>query len=210
MENHTEPGPIVADERRTQVRAATVFRPVLIEVDQFTGFCLVRNLSPLGLKGRVYTSFTPGMITTVQFHPRLSVTGLIIWCKDGEVGVRFERAIDVDQVLAELARNLVDGKVSRAPRLQIQSKAELAIGDRTLGIEVQDISQRGIKASASFVRPGDEVQVRLSGLEERKAIVRWTQPGTAGLNFLQPLSFETLARWVIEQQACRWSLEKNA
>lgn len=108
-------------------------------------------------------------------------------------------------MLYELARNLVGGKLNRAPRLQMQCKAELALGDRSLAIVLQDVSQREIKVSASFVKPGDEVQVRIEGLEPRKVTVRWTQPGTAGLNFHRSLSFEELARRVIDQQASRWS-----
>lgn len=187
-------------ERRGEMRLVTVFRPVLIEADDFVGFCLVRNLSPMGLMGRVYTSFAPGMTIRVQFHPEKSVEAAVVWCKDGEVGLQFDEEIDVPQVLTDLARNLVDGKINRAPRLQIQSRADLLIGKRTLSAEVQDISQRGVKVAASFVEPGDELRVKLEGLESRKATVRWTQPGTAGLNFVSPLSFEELARWVISQQ----------
>jgi hypothetical protein len=187
-------------ERRAQGRSATVFRPVLIEADGFVGFCLVRNLSPSGLRGRVYTSFAEGMPLRVQFHPDKEVDASVVWCKDGEVGLRFEEDIEVSRVLANLARSLVDGKVNRAPRLQIQSRADLLIGKRTLSVEVQDISQRGVKVAASFVEPDDELQLRLQGLAPRKATVRWTQPGTAGLTFVSPLSFEELARWVIGQQ----------
>ena len=192
------PGP--GGERRSGDRAATVFRPVLIETDQFAGFCLVRNLSSSGMSGRVYTSFAEGLEITVQFNPDMIVHGSLIWCRDGHVGIQFDRSLNVELVLSDLARKLIEGKINRAPRLQIRCKGELVIGDRTLVIEVQDISQRGIKAAASFIRPGDEVQVRLEGLE-RKAIVRWTQDGTAGLNFYRPLAFNELAHWVIERQA---------
>ena len=37
-----------AIERRSEERTATVFRPILIETDQFAGFCVLRNLSPSG------------------------------------------------------------------------------------------------------------------------------------------------------------------
>lgn len=187
-------------DNRSEERTATVFRPVIIETDQFAGFCLVRNLSPNGMRGRVYTSFAEGLAITVQFSPEKIVTGTLIWCKDEHVGVKFDEPIDVSRVLSDLARTLAEGKINRAPRLQIECSAELTIGDRTLAIKLQDISQRGIKASASFIRPGDEVQVRLEGLH-RKAIVRWTQGGIAGLNFVRPLSFEELAHWVIRQQS---------
>ena len=186
-------------DQRSEERTATVFRPVIIETDEFAGFCLVRNLSPNGMRGRVYTSFAEGLVISVRFSPEILVQGTLIWCKDEHVGVHFDEPIDVAHVLSDLAKKLVDGKINRAPRLQIECSAELCIGDRTLAIQVQDISQRGIKAAASFIRPGDEVQVRLKGLE-RKAIVRWTQGGAAGLNFIRPLSFEELAHWVIRQQ----------
>ena len=190
-----EPG----GERRSEGRIATVFRPILIETEQFAGFCLLRNLSPNGMRGQVYTSFGEGLPITVQFGPDQIVQGTVIWCKDEYVGVRFDEPVDVERVLSDLGRKLVEGKLNRAPRLQIECDAELVFGDRTLAIEVQDVSQRGIKAVASFIVPGDEVWVRLNGLE-RKAVVRWTQGRTAGLNFVVPLSFEELAHWVIRQQ----------
>ncbi|QGN55742.1 PilZ domain-containing protein [Novosphingobium sp. Gsoil 351] len=196
-------------ERRAQGRTATVFRPVLIETDAFAGFCLVRNLSPNGMRGQVYTSFAEGLPITVQFSPDRIVQGTLTWCKDEHVGVQFDEPVDVEQVLSDLARKLVEGRVNRAPRLQIECKAELIIGDRSLAIEVQDISQRGIKAVASFIKPGDEVWVRLEGLE-LKAVVRWTQGGIAGLNFLRPLPFEELAHWVIRQQSQGPFLESGA
>jgi hypothetical protein len=189
-----------AIERRSEERTATVFRPILIETDQFAGFCLLRNLSPSGMRGQVYTSFAEGLPITVEFAPDRIVDGTVIWSKDEHVGIKFDGLVDVGQVLSHLARKLIEGKVNRAPRLQIECRAELAFGDRALPFALRDISQRGIKAVASFVKPGDEVWVRLEGLQ-RKAVVRWTQDGIAGMNFLRPLSFEELAHWVIRRQA---------
>jgi hypothetical protein len=190
-------------ERRSAVRTSTVFRPVLIETDGFAGFCLVRNLSETGMMGHIYTSFAEKQSVTLHFDPQLVVEGTLQWCREGRIGVRFDHPLDVDAVLARLARKADRGMISRAPRLQLVCSGELVIGDRSLSIEVQDVSQRGIKARASFIRPGDEVYVEIDGLERRKAVVRWTQDGTAGLNFIRPLSFEELARWVVEQQALR-------
>lgn len=186
-------------EPRCETRTATVFRPILIETDQFAGFCLLRNLSPNGMRGRVYTSFAERLAITVQFNPQEIVQGTLVWCKDEHIGVEFDKPIDVERVLSDLAKKHVEGKINRAPRLKIECSADLTIGDRTLAIQLQDISQRGIKAAASFIRPGDEVQVSLKGLH-RMAVVRWTQGGTAGLNFVRPLSFVELAHWVIRQQ----------
>ena len=145
----------------------------------------------------------PDQAVTLHFDTDVVVAGTLQWCKEGRIGVRFDQGLEVDAVLAQLARTIVRGRINRAPRLQLLCDGELIIGDRSLAIEVQDVSQRGIKARASFIRPGDEVYVEIDGLERRKAVVRWTQSGIAGLNFIRPLSFEELARWVVEQQARR-------
>jgi len=187
-------------DRRIEERAATIFRPVLIETDEFAGFCLVRNISSNGMMGDVYTDFASDSPITVQFGCGRMVEGTLLWCRSGRIGVQFAGPIDVAEVLARVSKKELEGKVIRAPRLAMQCSAQLLIGERHLSIELQDISQRGIKAAASFVKPGDDVWVRLEGLDPRKASVRWTQAGTAGLNFIRPLSFDELAQWVVQQQ----------
>lgn len=192
--------PSFADERRGDHRAATVFRPVLIEAEEFAGFCLVRNLSSTGLMGVVYTQFAQDLPVLIQFNQDCVIPSTVIWSQQGRVGIRFDTAIDVPFILDSMARKEIEGKINRAPRVQLQCNGFFLIGDRSLSINVLDISQRGIKVHSSFVRPGDDVLVQLDGLEPRKAVVRWTQDGTAGLNFIRPLGFADLAEWVIGQQ----------
>jgi hypothetical protein len=185
-------------DQRSAERMATVFRPVLIEMEQFAGFCLVRNISPGGLMGKVYTQFAENTPVTVHFNAELQAFGDIIWSKDGKVGVNFDEPIDVSTVLSAKAD---ENKVNRALRLEIQSEGELAVDGRFFTMEVQNISQSGIKVKVPFsVSPNEEVVLRLNGMDPRKASVRWTQFGTAGLNFLNPIGFEELAEWVICQQ----------
>jgi hypothetical protein len=187
-------------ERRAGERTATVFRPVLIEAEEFAGFCLVRNLSQNGMMGKVYAQLAVDTPVTVQFNPDLVISGAVVWASNGQIGIRFDEIIDVPTVLSELRNRFVKGKPNRSPRLQIQCEGEMTVGERTLAIEVQDISQRGLKVRVSDVRPGDEILVCLKGLEPRKAVVRWTQLGIAGINFVRSLSFEQLAKWVIWHQ----------
>ena len=187
-------------ERRSNTRTTTVFRPVLIETAEFLGFCLIRNLSEVGIMGHVYTNFAENLPVRIHFSQETRIKGTLVWCTKERVGVRFDHAIDVDDVLTKLAAKSTNGRLNRPPRLQIQCAGKLIIGDRILTIEVQDVSQRGIKIHASFIRPGDELYVEMSGLERRKAVVRWTQAGIAGLHFMRPLSFEQLANWAVAQQ----------
>ena len=187
-------------ERRSEGRGATVFRPVLIETDDFAGFCLVRNISPHGMRAQVYTSFADQQPITVRFGSNMAVGGRLIWCDGEHIGVSFDRAVDVADVLATVSSKEVDGKQNRPLRLPIAATAELVIEGCVRPTQVQDISQRGLKVLASFAQPGEELTVRLQGLEQRKAVVRWSQGGTAGLNFIRPLSFDELAMWVVQRQ----------
>jgi len=190
----------IPGERRADERTATMFRPVLIEGEEFAGLCLVHDLSPRGMRGTVHMQFAQNMRVTIQFNHRFVVSGAVVWSEDGQVGVRFDQSIHVWAVLSELSKEWVAGKVNGAPRLRIQCDGDLVIGARTLAIQAQDISQRGIRALASYLQPGDEALVRLEGLEPRKSVVRWTQFGTAGIKFHNPLSFAQLAKWVIWNQ----------
>jgi hypothetical protein len=193
--------PSLPPDRRSAERTATVFRPVLIETDEFAGFCLVRNLSLHGLMGDVYTNFADEQPVTIHIGNADQITGTLKWCKDGRIGVHFDSAISLDDVLAAMGSKTIDGLINRAPRLQIRCPAELTVGERIRLAEVEDISQRGVRIRAPFMQVNQELGIQLDGLESRRAIVRWAQAGTAGLNFTRPLCFEQLAQWAVHQQA---------
>ena len=187
--------------RRSDDRITSVYRPVLIEMDEFAAFCLVRNLSSGGMMGSVYAQFVERQEVSVQFHPDHIVSGAIIWSKDGRVGIQFNHKIDVSETIRQLADKCLGKKINRSPRLQIECAGELEFDGRSIAMRLRDISQRGIKVEVALIKPEDEVIVHLEGLEPHKALVRWTQRGLAGLNFVRPISFEQLATWVIGQQS---------
>jgi hypothetical protein len=116
------------------------------------------------------------------------------------VGIRFEEPVDVTAILSGFGEPADGGKVSRAPRLTLSGHATIAARDRLETVELQDISQRGVKVRTSLLSAGDEVTILLDGLDARKAVVRWTRLGSAGLNFLRPLGFDELGEWVISRQ----------
>jgi hypothetical protein len=160
----------------------------------------MRNLSSTGMMGKVYTGFAVNTAVMIQFDDALAVIGEIVWSKDGSIGIRFDEEIDVAEVLSLEQRKANGGKPLRVPRLSIGDRAEVVVDDRSLHVEVLDISQRGAKVTASILDAGDEVILVLRGLGPRKAIVCWTQSGMAGLKFQTMLDFELLAGWVIERQ----------
>jgi len=188
-------------DRRKDNRTTAVYRPVLLEAEGFTGFCLLRNLSPSGMMGEAYAHFAEGEEVSIQFMPGHLVSGNVIWSRDGKIGVEFDQEIDLAGSLKNMGSTYVESKLNRAPRLQIECEGEAIIGDARWRIRVQDVSQRGLKAVLPSAKPGDEVLLSLPGMEPRKAIVRWSQGDNAGLNFLRPIAFEELARWAIFLQS---------
>ncbi|HSQ94506.1 MAG TPA: PilZ domain-containing protein [Croceibacterium sp.] len=186
------------DTRYTDRQA--VYRPVLIESHGATGFCLLRDVSADGLRAKAYTAFAPDEHVRVHFSSDISVSGAIAWSEDGQIGVAFNEIIDVPELLSQFAPGTAMGWASRSQRLPIHCSAHLAANGRTAMVQLLDISQHGIKACASFLEPGDELDVKLDGLERRKAVVIWIKSQLAGLKFVRPLGFEDLACWVACQQ----------
>lgn len=189
-----------APDRRGGARHALVYRPMLIERPDFTGFCLAKNLSASGMMGRFYLQCEPGTQLTVHFNDFLRVKALVAWSDATNIGIQFTDLIDVEETLAALAAPTQRGKVNRSPRLGIVMEGRALAKDRDLPFELRDISQKGIKVHCWHLRTGDEVNVVLEGLEPRRAVVKWTKHGLAGLNFLTPLNFDILGHWVIWRQ----------
>jgi hypothetical protein len=182
----------------------SIYRPVLIHVGGFSGFCLLRHISGHGFAGMVYADLPTNDPVTIDFSDKLSVEGRVEWSTGGRIGVRFNVPVDVPCVIHELGRKMINRRVNRAPRLDIRCPVTLETADRSEDTVMHDISQRGVKVSSARLAVADEVFVHLDGMETRKAVVRWAESGMAGLNFVRPLEFDKLANWAFDLQAKRW------
>lgn len=187
-------------DRRGGARHALVYRPMLIEGPDFSGFCLTKNLSATGMMGRFYLQCERGTQLTVHFNNFQSIKGLVAWSDTTNIGIQFSSPINVEETLAALAAPTLGGKVNRSPRLGIVMDGQAVAKDREVPFELRDISQKGIKVYCWHLRTGDEVNVVLEGLDPRRAIVKWTKDGFAGLTFATPLNFDLLGRWAIWRQ----------
>ncbi|MCB2061712.1 MAG: PilZ domain-containing protein [Novosphingobium sp.] len=189
-------------ERRVEDRTkTTVYRPILFETAELGSFCLLRDLSPGGMMGVIYTTLASNQPITIEFHPEYRVRGIIAWSRDERVGVHFDAEIDVAHTIAVLGKTHAEGWIKRAPRLALDCEGELQIGQKTLPFQLHDISQRGASLELPGIKPGEEISVRLPGLEPHKAVVRWVRGDKAGLNFLRPFGLEELARWALARQS---------
>jgi hypothetical protein len=182
-------------EDRFDARGTAVFFPVLIETEEFTGYCLVSDLSAEGMKAKVYAKFSRQQPICIHFTSHETIQGTLVWHEDHHVGIQFDHRIDVAVVLSSLKEMNRGSGRNRAARLPINCLAEITVGDRYQFVEVRDISQRGAKILSNLAKPGQVVAVQLDELEERSATVRWSRSGLIGLTFSKPLSFQELAEF---------------
>lgn len=141
------------NERRAEDRVTTVYRPVIIEVSDFTGFCLVRNISPTGLQGVVYADFGAHQPITIEFGPNCRIDGTIVWSREKRIGVQFDSEIDVVDVLHNLGKRMSNDLALRAPRLPITCQVRLECEGQSFTTLMHDISQRGLKVSCTRPMP---------------------------------------------------------
>jgi hypothetical protein len=188
-------------ERPFDVKGTALFFPVLIETDDFVGYCRVSNLAPEGMKAEVCGTFSREQPVRVHLTAEERIHGALVWSGPGQVGVRFDHRIDVARVLASVAMPNALGKRSRHARLPFRCLAEISVGDRFQFVEIGDVSQRGAKVLTKVGMPGKTIAIQLHELEEREATVRWSRSGSTGLVFSKPLSFPELAQFVPQAAA---------
>ena len=109
----------------------TVFRPILIEADNKAGLCLLRDVSPYGLRAEAFTDFACDAPVRVHFSTDLCLSGAIAWSHEEKIGVQFNQVIDVADLLSRFAPGTGMGKVARSQRLPIHCSASLSANGRT-------------------------------------------------------------------------------
>jgi hypothetical protein len=188
-------------ERRSDDRSKiSVYRSAMLRWNGYEALCLIRNISPGGLMGKLHTSLPPDEPVTVEIRSGHQIAGRIAWSADGMVGVQFDEKIDVLEVLHAPVHG-EPGMVQRMPRLHIACPVSLVAEGMRVSVNLIDVSQGGAKVEADFLREGDEVIVGVHGIEARRGVVRWTLDGRAGIAFLAAIPFDTLARWALDRQA---------
>jgi hypothetical protein len=188
-------------ERRSDDRSKiSVYRSAMLRWSDYEALCLIRNISPGGLMGKLHTSLPPNEPVTVEIRSGNHISGRIAWAADGMVGVQFDEKIDVLEVLHAPIHG-EPGLTQRMPRLRVTCPVGLVAEGMRVNAMLVDVSQGGVKVEADFLREGDEVTVSVRGLDPHRGVVRWVREGRAGVAFLAAIPFDTLAKWALDRQA---------
>ena len=182
-------------ERREDGRVVAMLRVAkLVGQDGSEQLVRVCNVSAGGLMAEIGHPVAIGEEVTLELSSQ-KIPAAVVWTRDGTVGFKFAQNIDLGELLA--GRKPRHGFRPRPPRLEVQCKANVKLGDRYYTVDVHDISLGGLK-----VEPIDEyclgkpVIVVVESLRPIRGEVRWFNEGKVGIVFDNQLKFEELAEWV--------------
>ncbi|NYT42534.1 PilZ domain-containing protein [Sphingomonas sp. R-74633] len=188
------------DRRNDDRSKISVYRSAMLRWSGFEALCLIRNISPGGLMGKLHTSLAPGEPVQVEIRSGHEISGRVAWSDDGMVGVQFDERIDVLEVLHAPIHG-EPGLTQRMPRLRIACPVCLHAEGVRQSLTLVDVSQGGAKIETDLLREGDEVTLGIRGLDPHRGVVRWAHSGRAGIAFLAAIPFDTLAKWALDRQA---------
>lgn len=146
---------------------------------------------------RAYSKIEPGTCVTIELKEGEPVTATAKWAKDDNVGLAFDKPIDVIGLISTSLEELRP----RMPRIGVNCTALVREGATIHRTKVIDISQGGVKIECREDLPiGVEVIVMLTGLSPTPAIVRWKDNECYGITFNRPLPLPSLVGWLQQQQ----------
>lgn len=185
----TEP---LVNERRTSGRIRTVFRVVRATTELDNGLCRIENMSDTGAMMTTGLELKSGDRISLGFSDSVTLSGEVVWTAEIRVGVRFSEPIDSAAVLRFLAEEWRAG-AQRPPRLGVDAIAIATSESGLQVIRVSNISQQGMRiAHDGSLTEGARVKILLENGIERRAVVRWSQCGSAGVRLLEPIAYREL------------------
>jgi len=146
---------------------------------------------------RAYCAIPVGTCLAVELKSGQPISGTVTWVREHNLGVTFERPIDVIEILSAS----MDGPRPRMPRIEVQGFTTVREGASTYRMRTCDISQGGLKVETMTILPrGSDVVVMLPGLAPMPGVIRWNEDGFTGITFNRLLSLPLLVNWLQEQR----------
>ncbi|CAN5825547.1 hypothetical protein BH11PSE6_BH11PSE6_08620 [soil metagenome] len=189
-------------DRRDTLGQVTVLRVAKLLTPHSEELCLVRNISAAGLMAHIYSELNVGERVSAEFKSGHTVSGRVLWRRDGLAGIAFNAPVNAARILADNHDYSASAQQARAPRVGIDVRARIRVGARYYAAMLCNISQSGARVSSGEpFEMGQKLILMLNGLPPIAGSVRWCDQDHAGIAFDNPIAFETLARWVPTVQA---------
>ncbi|MEN3971173.1 PilZ domain-containing protein [Sphingomicrobium sp. XHP0235] len=191
------PSPDRAD-RREDERHLTLYRVGSIELDDRRELCLIKNISAGGMMIRAYCELQVGDALRVELKNGEPIEGRATWIKGQNVGVAFEKPIDILDILS----TSLSGPRPRMPRIEVACPVTVFIDSQPTQAMAVDVSQGGVKLAITerLPRNDKDIGIGLPGLAPIRASVRWQDEEYAGITFNRLLPLGDLVAWL---EKCR-------
>ena len=186
----SDPAPDVTGgaDRREADRHRTVWRIAKVLREDDAGLWRVRNISDRGMMLAADVPIAVGERLEIALSDMVVVRGRVVWAKEGCCGVAFDEAVDVADILRQLAAEQRAAGY-RQPRLPVRMEAQVVREGRAADVELADLSHSGagVVHDGAVIETGKEVELLLADGIRRKAIVRWSRGTRGGLWLTKPL-----------------------
>ena len=190
----TPPSP---PERRGGERYLSLLRVGALVVDGRRELCLIRNISAGGMMIRPYSPIAPGNAVSIELKQGAMVSGVAQWVDGDLVGISFDDAIDVVELLSSPAKE----SKPRMPRIEVDCAAFVREDATIHRTQTINISQGGmcVRTDAELT-PGARITISIAGLSPISGTVKWQDGDEYGLGFNHVLPIGELMRFLRERQ----------
>lgn len=192
----TKASAVGVHERRRSIRHATVMQIAKLRLASGEEeLCLLRDVSPEGLKAEIYIDIAVGERLEIELRTGHRVSGAVAWTDGRMTGVVFDEVVPMSAMLAHCSFDDRLGKL-RPPRLIVDMPGKMRIDFVEQDVRIGNISQAGLQIDAPEpLQPGTPCAITLPGLSPRPATIRWCRDGQAGLLLGVPFDYIAFANW---------------
>jgi len=187
--------------------------PPLIVIGRVVGrqaddVCLVVDISATGASIQTRQPLHDDEAVTLEIGERVKLPSRVVRTAQGTVALEFERAFDpallLGSALAPLDAVRAEVAACRrsSPRIRRCAPVELLYRCRLLDGELVNVTAGGVRIELAEAHPfhrGDRLEVRIEGMTEREATVRWARGRQIGVAFVFPLSLWKLDKWLVSE-----------
>ena len=158
--------------------------------------CTIRKISTVGTTVTVNLPEAQGARVALEIATGQRPTGSVAWRKGGQIGICFDRPIDV---FALINRSLVSQPAERRrmPRVELRCPLHLRSGGQTEPAMLRNISAGGLQVEGDHLPPmGTFVSPFIDGLVVPSGEVVWRHGQLAGVELLEELSWTSIMPWI--------------
>lgn len=181
-------------DRRTSPRIRTVYFTVKVDRGDSEWLLRARNISDTGMMLDSHVTFDVDEPVTITVSEGVDIPGTIQWFDRSRCGIQFDQPIDSAALLhAEAERKRTDRR-GGALRLAASRLATSFSEKGIRAVKIFDVSHRGMGLTHDgTLGAGMLLKLVVDSGIERRAEVRWSAQGRAGLRLLEPLNCREVA-----------------